>query len=779
MKRILLVEDDLSLINGLSFAVKKQGYQLDVAHTSSEADSLWEAGRYDLVILDVTLPDGSGFDICRNIRKTSKVPIMFLTAMDEETDIIMGLDIGGDDYITKPFKLAIFMSRINALLRRSDNFNQADTELNSNGIRVELLKGEVYKNNEQVELTANEYKLLRLFMENPNTVLSPEQIFNDMYDAVTVYMNRGAFSELCLANNVEESPVYYVRFSTDNGVAKRINDIKENYGLTDEIVDENTALLAITGASSNGYAQALYPLAAILFVLIVLAGVFMISSSMNSNVAQRTQFFGMMRCIGMSKQQITRYVRLEALNWCKTAIPIGIILGVVVTWVVCFGVKYGIGGEFAEIPLFYVSASGIVLGVAVGILTVLLAAHSPAKRAAKVSPAAAVSGNAQNGAKTRCTKIIGGMKIDTALGISHAVSARKNLILMTGSFALSIILFFGFSVGLDFAKALIPSTRSWQPDLSITSDDESNSVDKNLAAELSKVEGITQVYGNMALLDVPAVSEKGVSEITLVSYEEYMLQCAKENMVSGDLSKLSGDSNYVLTIYDARNPLETGDKVQVNGTELEVVGTVSEGLFEDDITLICTEETFERLMGDSDYALLNVQIADNVDKNKIVSSIRSMMSENYSLADYYDTNKDNNAEFWGIRLAVYVFLAIIILMAALNIINSTSMSVAAKTKQYGAMRAVGMDGRQLTKMITAEVLTYAAFGCVIGCAVGLYLNKTIYEAFITAYFGEIWHIPVREIAIILLFIFASVVMAVHAPAKRMRNMEITATINDM
>lgn len=603
--------------------------------------------------------------------------------------------------------------------------------------------------------------------------------FNDMYDAVTVYMNRGAFSELCLANNVEESPVYYVRFSTDNGVAKRINDIKENYGLTDEIVDENTALLAITGASSNGYAQALYPLAAILFVLIVLAGVFMISSTMNSNVAQRTQFFGMMRCIGMSKQQITRYVRLEALNWCKTAIPIGIILGVVVTWVVCFGVKYGIGGEFAEIPLFYVSASGIVLGVAVGILTVLLAAHSPAKRAAKVSPAAAVSGNAQNGAKTRCTKIIGGMKIDTALGISHAVSARKNLILMTGSFALSIILFFGFSVGLDFAKALIPSTRSWQPDLSITSDDESNSVDKNLAAELSKVEGITQVYGNMALLDVPAVSEKGVSEITLVSYEEYMLQCAKENMVSGDLSKLSGDSNYVLTIYDARNPLETGDKVQVNGTELEVVGTVSEGLFEDDITLICTEETFERLMGDSDYALLNVQIADNVDKNKIVSSIRSMMSENYSLADYYDTNKDNNAEFWGIRLAVYVFLAIIILMAALNIINSTSMSVAAKTKQYGAMRAVGMDGRQLTKMITAEVLTYAAFGCVIGCAVGLYLNKTIYEAFITAYFGEIWHIPVREIAIILLFIFASVVMAVHAPAKRMRNMEITATINDM
>lgn len=208
MKRILLVEDDLSLINGLSFAVKKQGYQLDVTHTSSEADSLWEAGRYDLVILDVTLPDGSGFDICRNIRKTLKVPIMFLTAMDEETDIIMGLDIGGDDYITKPFKLAVFMSRINALLRRSDNFNQADTELNSNGIRVQLLKGEVYKNNVQVELTAREYKLLCLFMENPDEVLSPEQILNRLWDCDENYIDNNSLTVYIrrLRTKIEDDP---------------------------------------------------------------------------------------------------------------------------------------------------------------------------------------------------------------------------------------------------------------------------------------------------------------------------------------------------------------------------------------------------------------------------------------------------------------------------------------------------------------------------------------------------------------------------------------------
>lgn len=208
MKRILLVEDDLSLINGLSFAAKKQGYLLEVARTCCEESKMWADGAYDLVILDVSLPDGSGFDICKSIRQTSKVPIMFLTAADEETDIIMGLDIGGDDYITKPFKLAVFMSRINALLRRSDNFEQADTELNSNGIQVKLLKGEVYKNNEPIELTASEYKLLCLFMENPDVVLSPEQILSRLWDydekyvdnnTLTVYIRR-------LRTKIEDNP---------------------------------------------------------------------------------------------------------------------------------------------------------------------------------------------------------------------------------------------------------------------------------------------------------------------------------------------------------------------------------------------------------------------------------------------------------------------------------------------------------------------------------------------------------------------------------------------
>lgn len=208
MKRIFLVEDDLSLINGLSFAIKKQGYMLDVARTFREADQIWAEGKYDLVVLDVSLPDGSGFDLCRRIRQTSKVPIMFLTAADEETDVIMGLDMGGDDYITKPFKLAIFMSRVNALLRRSDNFSEADAELNSNGISVHLLKSEVYKNNQQIELTASEYKLLCLFMENPDRVLSQEQILSRLWDCDENYIDNNSLSVYIrrLRKKIEDDP---------------------------------------------------------------------------------------------------------------------------------------------------------------------------------------------------------------------------------------------------------------------------------------------------------------------------------------------------------------------------------------------------------------------------------------------------------------------------------------------------------------------------------------------------------------------------------------------
>ncbi len=141
---------------------------------------------------------------------------------------------------------------------------------------------------------------------------------------------------------------------------------------------EKHGSLSFQDLFGSAMGQSLLLAAGILFLLILLAGVLMISGSLNSSVAQRTQFFGMMRCIGMSKRQIVRFVRLEALNWCKTAVPIGICLGIAVTWGLCAALRFFVGQEFSQIPLWGISGIGIVSGMMIGLVTVLLAASSPA-----------------------------------------------------------------------------------------------------------------------------------------------------------------------------------------------------------------------------------------------------------------------------------------------------------------------------------------------------------------------------------------------------------------
>lgn len=220
MKRIFFVEDDASLRSGLTFALEKQGYAVTAASTQAEAEALWQAGAFDLVILDVSLPDGSGYDLCRSIRQTSQVPLIFLTAADEETEVIMGLDLGGDDYITKPFKLAVFFSRVNALLRRSARFPQTGRQLVSGGIAVDLLQQTVTRNGSPVDLTATEYKLLCFLMENPGQVLSADQILGRLWDCEERYIDSSTLTVYIrrLRTKIEEDPARPQKILTVRGM---------------------------------------------------------------------------------------------------------------------------------------------------------------------------------------------------------------------------------------------------------------------------------------------------------------------------------------------------------------------------------------------------------------------------------------------------------------------------------------------------------------------------------------------------------------------------------
>ena len=556
----------------------------------------------------------------------------------------------------------------------------------------------------------------------------------------------------------------------------RLSDKHGDFSLVDSLVD------TVMG-------QTLMVTAVVMFLLVLIAGVLMISSSMNSSVAQRTQFFGMMRCIGMSKQQIIRFVRLEALNWCKTAVPIGLVLGILASWVLCAVLRFLVGEEFSNIPLFGISGIGIVSGILVGVISVLLAARTPAKHAAKVSPVAAVTGNSEKVKTGHHAVHTGFLRIETALGVHHAVAAKKNLFLMTSSFALSIILFLSFSVLIDFVDHLMPQSAATS-DIDISSSDGANSIDSDLVQTLTNMEGVKQVYGRRSSFDVAAGLDGDTtlsSTVDLVSFDDFDLKALQKDGTlrwGSDLSKVYGDSGYVLATWDQNSSWAVGDTILVGNEQLTIAGLLKydpfsgDGLTGGKITLITSGETFTRLTGITDYSLIMIQTTSGA-TDEDVAAIRQIVEQNgYTMNDKRDER--TSGTYFAFVACVYAFLGIITLVTVMNIMNSISMSVSARIKQYGSMRAVGMDGRQLSKMILAEAFTYAFWGCFIGCAIGLPFSKMMYDFLITNQFPYAsWSLPVGSLAVIVLFVIAAAVLAAYSPAKRIRTISVTETINEL
>jgi DNA-binding response OmpR family regulator len=179
--KILLVEDDTSLAAGIEFALKAEGYNVNICNTLKSAKDNFN-NSIDMILLDVLLPDGTGYEFCQEIRKTSSVPTIFLTACDDEVNVIMGLDIGGDDYITKPFGVRELISTIKAVIRRTSKKENFCGKLISGNINIDILKMEVKKNSTDISLTQMEYKLIVAFMNNPNVLLTRNKLLELLWD---------------------------------------------------------------------------------------------------------------------------------------------------------------------------------------------------------------------------------------------------------------------------------------------------------------------------------------------------------------------------------------------------------------------------------------------------------------------------------------------------------------------------------------------------------------------------------------------------------------------
>ncbi|MFO7881323.1 MAG: response regulator transcription factor [Kosmotogaceae bacterium] len=226
MVNILVVEDDENLAFGIKYALEQEGWSVAIARSISEAQNTFDNNDFNLILLDVMLPDGSGFDFCKKIRRQSDIPIIFLTARDEEVNVVIGLESGGDDYVTKPFRLRELISRIRANLRKRNKETTDDKKiLKSNGVTLNLNETRVFKNNKEISLTPTEFRILHLLIRNPGTVFTRDKLLEKIWDIDGNYIDDNTLSVHIrkIREKIEDNPSRPLLIETVRGIGYRWN----------------------------------------------------------------------------------------------------------------------------------------------------------------------------------------------------------------------------------------------------------------------------------------------------------------------------------------------------------------------------------------------------------------------------------------------------------------------------------------------------------------------------------------------------------------------------
>lgn len=221
-QKLLVVEDDKSIAVGLEYSLGQEGFGVTLCAGVADALEALKTERFDLAVLDLSLPDGSGYDACRAIKRQGDMPVIFLTARDDEVSVVMGLDMGADDYITKPFRIRELTSRIRSVLRRAGQ--GGSTLMEFGPVQINAALGKVYKNGQDVFLSALEYRLLMTLANHAGQVLSRNQLLESIWDVsgdfvndntLTVYIKR-------LREKIEDDPQNPVVIETVRGLGYRV-----------------------------------------------------------------------------------------------------------------------------------------------------------------------------------------------------------------------------------------------------------------------------------------------------------------------------------------------------------------------------------------------------------------------------------------------------------------------------------------------------------------------------------------------------------------------------
>ncbi|HLS35495.1 MAG TPA: response regulator transcription factor [Bacillota bacterium] len=226
--KIMLVEDDLTIAQGLEYSLRQEGYETVLCHDFSSAKQTieHELHTFSLFLFDLSLPDGNGYDLCKIVKEKSDLPVIFLTVADEEVNVVMGLELGADDYITKPFRIRELLARIKSVMRRYDLSSAKQRTIIIDDLAIHPIKGKVFKRGEEIPLTALEYQLLLTLANHKGQVLTREQLLDHIWDiagdfvtdnTLTVYIKR-------LREKLEDNPSKPVMLKTVRGVGYTLGD---------------------------------------------------------------------------------------------------------------------------------------------------------------------------------------------------------------------------------------------------------------------------------------------------------------------------------------------------------------------------------------------------------------------------------------------------------------------------------------------------------------------------------------------------------------------------
>lgn len=443
-----------------------------------------------------------------------------------------------------------------------------------------------------------------------------------------------------------------------------------------------------------------------------------------------------------------------------------------------FGLSDGqISENTALLGLMGQSESNIMQ--ALYLIAAILASLSPAKKASRVSPVTAISGSSQLTENKRAanTKLF---HVETGMGVFHALSGKKNLFLMTCSFAISIMLFLSFQVMVVFLDQGMPALAPWAGDVSVTA---TAGLEPSVIEEIAGMEGVKRAFGRMEYSGLSVSSDTESGTATLVSYEENQFKWAEEELNEGNTESVQGGTGDILVTYRDGMQWKAGDTVTLHTPlgerQVRIAGILSSTNASSEAGslgyIICSEQLFTESIGMAGYTAVDIQLAGS-GSDETVSAIRNLFPPDSSIADKRLSNSESQSSYYTGAVFIYGFLLIIALITVFNIFNSMNASVAARTRQYGVMRSIGMGAGQLYKMIAAEAVTYAVLGCVTGCVLGLPLNKMMFQFLIAGKWGTSWQLPAVSLLLIVVLCFGSAALAIRRPIKKIGKLSIVDTI---